>query len=252
MKIQKNILLPIIVLLFLSFIVFLFYGFKKSPPPITINNDPEPALPFGQITREDAIKHVEWTYRNDKLYDQFALTKDGSKDYTVVFYQPNYRDKDVRKEERKGGIIVFKITNKKPVIFWEIGNLVDLTRPLIETRDINNDGRVEITADWSDGTIDNLFIYSWTGNEFKLISPTTIVKWSDSTTSIGYIFVVRRGDIQIKDIDNDNIDEIIISGGTTRDEIGNEIPVEEKRIYKWDVIKQEYFLWKEEKTKPSL
>jgi hypothetical protein len=242
MKINKNIFLLIIALLFLSFIIFSVYEFKKSPSSI-INNDPEPVLPLGQITRNDAIKHIEWAYRNGKPYQQFSLEKDGPKDYVVTFYQPNFRDENVKKEERNGGIIVFKVTNKTPIIFWEIGNPVDLTRPGIEARDITNDGYVEITADWSDGTIDNLFIYSWTGSNFKLISPTTIVKWPDLTTSVGYIFVVRMGDIKIKDIDDDNIDEIIISGGTTRDEIGNETPIESERIYKWNG--SEYHLWKQ-------
>jgi hypothetical protein len=247
MKINKNILLLIIVLLFISFIVFLAYGFIKSPSLIT-NNDPEPELSLGQITRNDVIKHIEWAYRNNKPYQQFSLEKDGSKNYVVTFYQPNFRDENVKKEELNGGTIVFKITNNKPAVFWEISSSVDLTRPVIETRDINNDGYVEITADWSDGTIDNLFIYSWTGESFKFISPTTTMTSPETgMTAIGYRFVVRLGDIQVKDLDGDNIDEVIISGGTTRDEIGNEIPVESETIYKWNTDKKEYYLWKEEK-----
>ena len=126
-KISKNIFLLIIVLLFISSAVFLAYGFRKSPSIVT-NNDPEPSLLFGLITREDRIKHIEWAYRNDRPYEQIALKEGGPKDY-----------------------------------------------------------------------------------------------------------------------DGDNIEEIIISSGTTRDEIGNEIPIENETIYKWDTQKQEYYLWKEEK-----
>jgi len=44
---------------------------------------------------------------------------------------------------------------------------------------------------------------------------------------------------------------VIISGGFTRDEAGNEIPVESESIFKWDIQKQEYYLWKEETVKAS-
>ena len=204
----------------------------------------EPPLPFGQITRDEAIKHVEWAYRNGKPYEQFALTKDGPKDYVVTFYQPNPRDENIPYNERRGGILVFHISDNKPVLVWESKDDITLTRPTIGVRDITKDGKIEIMATWSDGTIDNLFIYSWTGNEFTLISPTTVVKLPFSNKeATGYIFDIRRGDIQVKDLDGDNIDEVTISGGVTRDKNDNEIPIiGREEIFKWNGTK--YYLWK--------
>ncbi len=252
--IKSNIKNILIVFLIAIAVIILFVNKSNNPTSssgnssTSTNTNGEPLLPFGQITREDVIKHIEWAYKNGKNYQQFALEKGAPEDYVVDFYQPNFRDANVKPKEEQGGIIVFKIVDKEPQIFWETSNPVTLTRPVIETRDITNDGKVEILADWSDGTIDNLFIYSWTGSEFKFISPTTLFKSPYSGKEIiGYIFVVRMGDIQIKDIDNDNIDEVIISGGTTRDKIGNEIPIQRERIYKFNG--QEYKLWKEEKVK---
>jgi len=243
-KIHKNISTILIVSIVLVFLIIVSKNFKKSN---SINSpDPEPRLILGQITREDRIKHIEWTYRNGKAYEQFALTTEDTKDYIVTFYQPNFRDKNVRSEEIRGGIVVFEIINNKPLIFQEIQSDVLLTGPVLETRDITNDDKIEILANWSDGTINNLFIYSWAENNFKLISPITESTSPFSGKKIkGYRFVVRRGDIQVKDLDGDNIDEVIILGGTTRDEMDNEISIESETIYKWNG--EEYYLWEEEK-----
>jgi|GEM_PF-3939666 len=251
-KLNKNIFLFSLVFVVIIFSFSIIYYLSKSnlqplplpSPSIIDNEDSEPSLIFGQITREDRIKHIEWAYRNNKQYEQIALTKDGPKDYAVTFYQPNLRDEDISYEERRGGILVFDVRKNQPKLIWESKEYITLTMPVLEVRDITNDGNVEILVDWSDGIINNLFIYSWTKEEFKFISPTTVVTSPETgKTATGYRFVVRRGDIQVKDLDGDGIDEVIISGGTTRDELGNEVPIESETIYKWDIEKQEYYLW---------
>jgi len=243
-KISKNIFLLIIVLLFISSAVFLAYGFRKSPSIVT-NNDPEPSLLFGLITREDRIKHIEWAYRNDRPYEQIALEEGGPKDYVVTSYQPNFRGD----ASDGGGIMVFEVNDSHPKIIWESIEDITLTMPeVLDVRDITGDKKVEIISQWSDGKVSILYLYSWDGKTLKYITP---LKKSESKyappNSYSPIFGVNRGDIQVKDLDGDNIEEIIISSGTTRDEIGNEIPIENETIYKWDTQKQEYYLWKEEK-----
>ena len=227
------------------FVILPFLFFNKEA--ILINTDKEPPLTFGQITREQTIKHIEWAYRNDKPYQQFALTRNSPKDFALTFYQPNIRDLNAKREEVNGGVIVFKINAQIPEIFWEGYNPVSLTMPeVLEARDITNDGNIEVISKWSDGNIDQLFLYSWRNNQFIFIAPTTTVTSSFSQiTSVGYVFGIRHGDIQLKDLDRDNIDEIIIAGGVTRDEMDNEVPIlGVKTIYKFNGTT--YELWKEE------
>lgn len=250
MKMRKNILLLLIVLVLLSFSYFLTSGFKRLPfgiisPFSVTKNDPEPELPFGQITRNDAIKHIEWAYRNYRPYEQVALEEGWPKDYVVTSYQPNFRGD----ASDSGGVMVFQIKNNQPKVIWESTEDITLTMPeVLDVRDITGDKKVEIISTWSDGKVSILYLYSWDGKTFKYITP--LIK-SESKyappNSYSPIFGTNGGDIQVKDLDGDNIDEVIISGGTTRDEIGNELPIESETIYKWDTSKKEYYLWKEEK-----
>lgn len=245
---QNKIILAFLIFLVFLISLFLVINYTKSinntppPPPVTIT-DEEPQL--GQLTRDDRIKHVEWAYRNGKNYEQVALTENGLKNYVVTFYQPNFRD-----DAKGGGIIVFDVNNRQPKIIWESKEDILLTLPTtFDVRDITGDKNAEIIAVWSDGKVSILYLYSWNGNIFKFITPmkkvTGLIGGSDNLYAP--IFGTNGGDIQAKDIDADNIDEIIISGGTTRDDIGNEIPIESETIYKWDIEKQEYYLWKVEK-----
>lgn len=255
-KLNKTIFISVIVVIALTFILITINYLNKPSsrpvplPPVveTDDADPEPSLLFGQITREDRIKHIEWTYRNGKNYEQIALEEGGAKDYVVTFYQPNYRGDSAT----DGSIMVFEVKNNQPKIIWESTEPITLTMPeVLDVRDITGDKKVEIISTWSDGKVSILYLYSWGGETFEYITP---LKKSESKyappNSYSPIFGVSRGYIHIKDIDNDNIDEVIISsGGTSRDEIGNEIPIpiESERIYKWDINKKEYYLWKEEK-----
>jgi len=236
--------LMFIALLVSSFFIINYIKSNNKPPlpPSVINNtDPEPQL--GYFTRNDIIKHVEWAYRNGKSYKQVALTENGPKDYVVTFYQPNYRGE----ASDPGGIIVFQVKNNQPKIIWESTEDISLTLPTdFDVRDITGDKNVEIITVWSDGKVSILYLYSWDGETFRYITP---LKKSESKyappNSYSPIFGTNRGDIQVKDMDRDNIEEVIISGGIAFDEIGNEIPIERETIYKWDTQKQEYYLWKQ-------
>lgn len=217
------------------------------PSPTISNIEPEPPLIFGQITREDRIKHIEWAYKNGKNYEQVALEEGGPKDYVVTFYQPNYREENTA---HGGGIMVFEVKNNQPKLIWESSEIITLTMPeVLEVRDITGDKKAEIISTWSDGKVSILYLYSWDGKTFKYITPIEKVTGliGGSKNLYAPIFGIRRGDIEVKDLDKDSIDEVIISGGVTYDELGNEIPVEQETIYKWDPQKQQYYLWKEEK-----
>jgi hypothetical protein len=71
------------------------------------------------------------------------------------------------------------------------------------------------------------------------------------------IFNAEEGDILVKDLDSDSVEEVIMitAKNVGRNETTLEF-IEEyyRRIYKWDTQKQEYYLWKEEnlgKKKPK-
>lgn len=221
---------------------------KQSAGPEKYQPEPKeerqfPATTTSALSRKEQIeqKIIE---TKGAGYTKFSLEEGGEKKFIVDYFPPEYFSIP-KEKQHDGGIMVFEIQDDGNVEkFWESEDKISLSIPVIEVRDITGDGKIEILAGWSDGKIENLFIYSWTGNEFRYISPTTIVSSPYSNqTGIGYVFAVHRGDIQVKDLDGDNIDEVIISGGTTRDEIGNEIPIESETIYKWDTEKQEYYLW---------
>ena len=206
----------------------------------------EPPLPFGQITRDEAIKHVEWAYRNGKPYEQVALTKDGPKDYVVTFYQPNPRDENLKTwQEQRGGILVFHIKESKPELIWESRENINLTRPVIEVRDVTGDGNAEILATWSDGKGSILYLYSWNGKDFMYITPVHKVELIGGSDNLyAPSFAIYRGDIQVKDLDGDHIDEVILLGGVILDKDENEQPNPNPTatIFKWDGKK--YYIWK--------
>jgi len=255
-KQNKIILVFLIFVALLASLFFIINYIKNAnntkplpPPPVVNNTDPEPQLDY--LTRDNIIKHIEWTYRNGKSYEQVALVTGGPRDYVVTAYQPDYRGNS----NKGGGVIVFDVSNKQPKIIWESTEDITLTMPeVLDVRDITGDGKVEIISQWSDGKVSILYLYSWDGEIFKYITP---LKKSTSKyappNSYSPIFGTNGDDIQVKDLDGDNIDEVIISGNFTRDEAGNEIPVENETIFKWDIQfkwdtqKQEYYFWKEEK-----
>jgi len=258
-KQNKIILVFLIFVALLASLFFIINYIKNAnntkplpPPPVVNNTDPEPQLDY--LTRDNIIKHIEWTYRNGKSYEQVALVTGGPRDYVVTAYQPDYRGNS----NKGGGVIVFDVSNKQPKIIWESTEDISLTMPeVLDVRDITGDGKVEIISQWSDEKLSFLYLYSWNGNTFNFITPTKkvtgLIGIGGSGNLYALVFGVQRGDIQVKDLDGDNIDEVIISGNFTRDEAGNEIPVENETIFKWDIQfkwdtqKQEYYFWKEEK-----
>ena len=224
-----------------SFGIFLVVNKHNTPFGLPLVSN-EPLLPFGQITREERINHVDWTYANGKQYEQFSLTDAGERKYVVTFYQPNFRDSNIPEKERYGGVLVFEISNGNPKLIWESTENVTLTRPTVDVRDITGDRNAEIIANWSDGKTSILYIYSWNGSDFKLITPLRKVEGliGGSGNLYSPVFGASSGgDIQVRDIDGDSIDEVILTGPSVS---GGFI----SNIYKWDGVS--YYQWKTEKT----
>ena len=254
----KNILIVgiIILILFVLLLLKLNDGSRIGTVPHTENSqvpvvtESEPPLPFGQITRDEVIKHVEWAYRNGKPYEQVALTKDGPKDYVVTFYQPNPRDENLKTwQEQRGGILVFHIKESKPELIWESTDDITLTRPLLAVRDLTGDGVNEIVAMWQNGASEILYIYELNDKKktFELITPLGAPFLAYGSTTSYPIFDGPDSTIQIIDLDGDKIPEIIILGLVTPDKNNTEdgITRNDKRpyeAYKWNGTK--YYLWK--------
>ncbi|MBI3589381.1 MAG: VCBS repeat-containing protein [Candidatus Liptonbacteria bacterium] len=170
------------------------------------------------------------------------ITQISGSTYILTGYQEsNTENKPGR---RFGGILVFKIENKKPVLFWESEEYVN-TGKVAGFRDINNDGIDEIVWDYDLGVTGRnnaIYIYKFDKDKFRLITPIEIEESSKFSTSIKYGRTILSGDNDLtymKDIDGDKIQEIVV--GYREGNIIN------RQTYKFNG--QEYKLWKEEKIK---
>jgi hypothetical protein len=228
----------ILISLTTAIMVFWSISIEKKGQTHNSNLISEPPLSFGQITKKERIQHVEWTYVNGRKYDEFILDGGGQKKFIITYYQPNPRDPGLAQEERRGGVLVFEVREKTPVLIWESKEDIILNEPMIEVKDITGDNKVEIVSKWSDGKTDKLYIYSWDGKTFQFITPVKKVESIYATPDL-YTPIFGAsfgGDIEVKDIDDDSIAEILIIG----------VPVSDNgfitNIYKWNGA--EYYLWK--------
>jgi hypothetical protein len=200
----------------------------------------EPILSFGQITREERLKHVEWTYTHGKQYPQYSLIKNGPKDIIVTFYQPD-NSGDISKEESNGGILLFKIENGTPKLIWENNDNVGGVHPTIWVTDVTGDNDNEILVNWGNGKYDTLFIYTSFDDSLKLISPQYQPFLEYNVTSYSPVFNARDGTIEVSDINGDKIPEIWFPTKLTE---SGELTEEYYVAYKWDGSK--YIRWKEQ------
>lgn len=205
------------------------------------NNLQVPELTFGQITRIEAINHVNYFYNDQSEYARNSLESGGEKKYIITFYQPNYRDPGLVEEDRRGGVLVFEIKNDKLELIWESTEKIVLTRPKIELKDITGDGKSEILATWSDGKVSILYIYSWDGKTFKFITPIKKVEFKYEESNIYAPIFGASGDIQITDYDGDGLDDILLISPKIDGGYGTS-------IYKWSIDKNDFVKIKELET----
>lgn len=144
-----------------------------------------------------------------------------------------------------GKVVIFKKIGEEYTPVWEsplryMGYYIMVE----EVRDINNDGLKEIIIYGAVGArgYPGIWIYSWDGSSGKLISST----WHEGRSTE---FVSSAGfDVKddIKDIDGDKIDEVIIHRYILNPEGGPDPIGVDKEIYKWNPTNQMYELWKTE------
>jgi len=144
-----------------------------------------------------------------------------------------------------GKVVIFKKRGEEYIPIWEsplryMGYFIMVD----EVRDINNDGQKEIIISGAVGArgYPGIWIYSWDGNSGRLISPT----WHNgrSTELVSSAGFYSKEDI--KDINGDKIDEVIIHRYISNPEGGLDPIGVEKEIYKWNSTNQIYELWKTE------
>lgn len=197
-------------------------------------------LPPKELSYKE-MKEQEIIISKGKGYQKFSLEENGKKNIIIDYYPPEYYFIP-KEKQHDGGIMVFEVNDNGSIKkIWESNDKISLSIPRMEIRDVTRDGKNEILAFWSNGRSENLYIYSWTGSTFILISPLI-------DSGIIPIFNADEGKIEVKDIDNDHIEEIIVIKDKTLsfDKETLEMIIETYRqIYKWNG--QEYYLFKEEK-----
>lgn len=235
-KIKIVIILIILVIIGGISLVLILQGEKPEEQNEGKEQPPNQQLSLKEIMEQRVINS------KGERYPKYSLEKEGEKNIIVTYYSPQYYFIPEEKEHN-GGIMVFKISDDGNVKkFWESPDEnITLPIPSIEVRDITGDGKSEIITMWSNGKFENLYIYSWTGSSFVSITPF-------GETSIISIFNARDGEIEIKDIDDDRIEEILLIRRKILgfdEELLEPITESYRETYKWNG--QEYYLWKEEK-----
>ncbi len=110
---------------------------------------------------------------------------------------------------RDGGVVG---VYKNNTLLWDSGAIIDLFNNsggygIVGTMDLNNDSKVEIMANWDYGVtgfIQNIWIFSWDGNQGVLINETTPGRNPSTYKSViwSYSYVT-----DVLDIDGDGIFE---------------------------------------------
>jgi hypothetical protein len=212
----------------------------------------------------------------EKKYKVYQLFEEDTEKF-IEAYQANYLGSGyvpVKSEKvedyGRGGVLVMEKTNSGSKLLWN--SIFDMREvPMkIEVRDINKDGVKEILSYWQAGKFDVglwIFSYNRTGKSFHLITPIfkyqiggdrIVLKLSElenrnfslnEIRSLHPLFAAQ--DIQVKDFDNDQIDEVkIIELDDYRQDSPNEAEyphMKNTKIYKWNG--EEFYLWQDKTSK---
>ena len=134
-----------------------------------------------------------------------------------------------------GGILVFKIVDGEPELFWESEEYIN--RLYVRYQDLDADGIPEIVWDGdlgATGRSNAYYVYKFADEHFKLITP---VELKGSTLKYGRTLLSGEPEYSsIQDIDNDGVMEIIVG-------YSNQAGSIVKRTYKFDG--EQYVLWAE-------
>lgn len=249
----KIIILLIVVAVLLAVALSFYYFFNVNNKPSVPNID---NVNQQQVQNNPNQGEVKISFREEalnKFYgnpEQSLLLRINNREFRIVSYQsgnPNgrpYNYQDVPKF--RGGVTFLEKKNDKWEIFWESSEAIDTCCPSVDLRDLTNDGVEEIIVTVIGPTGENIayYIYQWRDGIFKIISPVREI-----TTTIGTFKDTEIGGYpaEIKDIDGDNIYEVIVE---YEDNISSDpySPkyVNYRQIYKYNG--EQYYLWKEEKV----
>ncbi len=220
-------------------LVLIFFNHSQVSPTIKDpDNIPQPIIEKEELSNreiaiQDAMEHP----------DKLRTTKINGETYLLTGYSETYRlDGSLNNKPGRmfGGILVFKLVNNQPVLFWESEDYID--SPYVSFLDIDNDGIDEIV--WAGdlgvtGRSGAFYVYKFTSDKFKIITPIEIQESTVSSIKIKYGWTILVGDAElayIRDIDDDKIQEIAVG---YRDENEKALVF----IYKFNGT--EYYLWKE-------
>lgn len=231
---NKKFKISIIILLFVILFFFL-YTYFSTRKNIDVHTVPDRQKGPNFETRNNAIN---LTVKNLDVLPKKEIKGDT---YFLAWYQER-KFQDNNNTYKPAGFVVFKLENRQPVLFWESKEEMNNNgRPRFQ--DIDNDNLDEIVweGDLSvTGSNNSFYVYKFVNNNLKLITP---IKTLEGVTPNGLqfksFFTLLSGDNDLtymKDIDGDNIQEIIVGYRDEKEEIVS-------KIYKFNDT--EYFLWKE-------
>lgn len=205
---------------------------------IPIQNEKDPFSDMSTpITRQRAIDHVMWEYRNNQQnHNQEFIV--GDKNNIIVSYYQWETESDSGKGS---GLLIFEINEGVPKLIWENDHIASLI-PNVKSVDMTGDEKNELLVLWQGDKYETLYIYELKNDDFILLTPRYQPWLEFGSKSYSELFNAKSYEIQVSDLDNDNIPEVWFP--VQLNSINE--PLKEKYVaYKWNGSK--YFLWKEQK-----
>ncbi len=241
MKLNKLLFSIGFLLSVVAILIFLLVTKYSPTQKKVVKNTAAVMVDYRTRSDNEKISYREAQIRNFYDFpDQFPKTVIDGKTLYLVGYSWSIGGIYNRKNtayQGLGGVIVFEeVTERKYNLIWESRESMDHAEgDYSHFHDINNDGIPEIVVTDVTGTASttSIYVYAWRQDTFQLITPaerTIVPNGEVMETKVGGYF---------KDLDNDQIDEII-DGYRDEDKL-----LLRERIYKFHKESGLYTFWKE-------
>ena len=248
---------------------------KNNSKPQVVPGTQKRLSPREEVIKQIMESHVDYKkfYLDDK-HKEVIIVGYGSNDIREILdgIAINHPEHDKKESLLRygGGILAFESTKETVKLLWESNERIVGDEPKIEVIDINNDGYNEVISLWrhGEGTSKNphtwsLWIHSWRGNTFELISPliiaiphrnNKIVPYKEALSSKRYDSLFFGDYVAYKDLDNDKIAEVIVHERRLIRTLPEEKPFPEayleasdlfEVLYKWNG--KEFYPWQDRK-----